>query len=260
MTGQSTRRWLQLSFLLMAGTASANSLTLSDFESVTSGSVSSECVAAYDTPLVQCSPNDFTGGRACSAACKDSVKAAEGLIQQSCGDASSDDESLLSRGQKGDLVAVLCRDVDEPQDAPATQPPETQPIATQAPTTTVASTLVTRPKENILIETHASSLEERTSERLNGPPLSSVNEELATKSTVLAIDTEDEPTVSMPPAPTALSTSPTKATAASHTTEPSGEAASATPTPGAGSIHAPSLGYMCASLAMSTILYMMVLN
>ncbi|KAM0431011.1 hypothetical protein ACHAPT_005648 [Fusarium lateritium] len=257
MAGQSTRRWLQLSFILMAGSAAANSLTLSDFESISSPNAPANCVQAYDTPLAQCTPGDFTGGKACSAACKDSVKQTEAVIQQVCGGVTSDEESLLYRGQRGELVAVLCRDIDEPQTqspepAPAPAPPTT---STSTTTPVASSTLATRPKENILIETHASTAEETTrEERLTGPQ-ASVGEDLATKSTVLAVDTE-EPTISLPPAPTALRTS---AVIPTHATETTSEVPSATPT-AAGSVHVPSMGYMCVSFAMSTLFYMMGFN
>ncbi|KAJ4260541.1 hypothetical protein NW762_007284 [Fusarium torreyae] len=254
MTGQSTRRWLQLSFLFMAGYASAGSLKLSDFESVSDKSFPDSCVQAYDTPLSDCTPSDFTGGKACSASCKDSVSQAQGFIQTSCSDVETDAESLLSRGQKGNLVAVLCRDMDESQ----TKPEQESKPETQAPVTTVTSAAATKVKDNVMIETSHSSTDEDSKGSLNGPPLSSVNEDLATKSTILAIDT-DQPTGSMPAPPSEMTTSVTKAKSPSHTADASSEASSPTPTTAAGAIHAPSLGFMCASFAMSSLLYM-VLN
>ncbi|KAK2670835.1 hypothetical protein RAB80_013257 [Fusarium oxysporum f. sp. vasinfectum] len=234
MTGQSTRRWLQLSFLLMAGSASAGSLKLSDFESISDKSFPETCVQAYDTPLSQCTPKDFTDGKACSAACKDSVQQAQGFIQASCGDVSASSESLISRGQKGNLVA--------------TQPPAT--------TTTSASS--TKVLKNVLIETGHTSLDEKSNGSLDGPPLSSVDEDLATKSTVLAIDT-DQPTGSLPmPAPPSMMTSVTRPSAASHTAASASEEPTPTPTTAGGSVHAPSFGFMCASFAMSAIMYMVV--
>jgi hypothetical protein len=198
MPGQSTTRWLQLSFLLMASTASAGSLKLSDFESISDKSFPSNCAQAYDTPLSQCTPGDFTGGKACSAACKDSVQQAQVYIQASCSEVSTSSESLLSRGQKGNLVAVLCRDVDEPQ----TQQPEPQPEPeTQAASTTTPPASATKVMKNVLIETSHSSIKDTSDGSLNGPPLSSVDEDLATKSTVLAIDTDS---------PLALYPSPTR--------------------------------------------------
>ncbi|SPJ74437.1 uncharacterized protein FTOL_04168 [Fusarium torulosum] len=253
MTGQSTRRWLQLSFLLMASTASAGSLKLSDFESISDKSFPSNCVQAYDTPLSQCTPSDFTGGKACSAACKDSVQQAQGFIQASCGEVSTSSESLLSRGQKGNLVAVLCRDVDEPQ----TQQPEPQPEPeTQAASTTTASASATKVMKNVLIETGHSSIEDTSNGSLNGPPMSSVDEDLATKSTVLAIDTE-QPTGSLP-IPNQLVTSVTKAASASHTAQATTAAPTPTPAEAAGAVQAPSLRFMCASFFVSAVMYMAV--
>ncbi|KAF4981464.1 hypothetical protein FZEAL_2707 [Fusarium zealandicum] len=250
MAGLSTSRWLQLSFLFMASSAAAKSLTLSDFESITSSSFPLDCVQAYDTPLSHCLPGDFTGGKACSAACKDSVSQAQGFIRDSCSGLSADAESLLARGQKGNLVMVLCRDADEPQTDPEPEP------ATMPPTATVTSTRASKSKDHIMVETSTSSVDKDSVENINGDPLSSVNEDLATQSTVLAIDT-DQPTMSMPPPPSALSTSMTKATEASRTSETSSESGSATPSvPAAGSIHPPSLGFMCASFAMSTLMYL----
>ncbi|EXA37947.1 hypothetical protein FOVG_11986 [Fusarium oxysporum f. sp. pisi HDV247] len=267
MTGQSTRRWLQLSFLLMAGSASAGSLKLSDFESISDKSFPETCVQAYDTPLSQCTPKDFTDGKACSAACKDSVQQAQGFIQASCGDVSASSESLLSRGQKGNLVAVLCRDADEsqsePESAPQTQPQtqpkqEPEPEKTQPPATTTTSASSTKVLKNVLIETGHTSLDEKSNGSLDGPPLSSVDEDLATKSTVLAIDT-DQPTGSLPmPAPPSMMTSVTRPSAASHTTASASEEPTPTPTTAGGSVHAPSFGFMCASFAMSAIMYMVV--
>ncbi|WKT50173.1 hypothetical protein QSH57_015121 [Fusarium oxysporum f. sp. vasinfectum] len=232
MTGQSTRRWLQLSFLLMAGSASAGSLKLSDFESISDKSFPETCVQAYDTPLSQCTPKDFTDGKACSAACKDSVQQAQGFIQASCGDVSASSESLLSRGQKGNLVAVL--------------------------STTTTSASSTKVLKNVLIETGHTSLDEKSNGSLDGPPLSSVDEDLATKSTVLAIDT-DQPTGSLPmPAPPSMMTSVTRPSAASHTAASASEEPTPTPTTAGGSVHAPSFGFMCASFAMSAIMYMVV--
>ncbi|KAF4454764.1 hypothetical protein F53441_2842 [Fusarium austroafricanum] len=263
MTGHSTRRWLQLSFLLMAGSASAGSLKLSDFESVSDKSFPENCVQAYDTPLSQCTPNDFTGGKACTAACKDSVQQAQGFIQASCSDVTTDSQSLLSRGQKGNLVAVLCRDVAEPQTEPEKEPqtqPQQQPEPkkTQPPATTTTSASSTKVMKNILIETGHTSRGDTSNGSLNGPPLSSVNEDLATKSTVLAIDT-DQPTGSLPlPAPPSMMTSVTRGSAPSQTAASASEEPTATPTTAGGSVHAPSLGFMCASFAMSALMYMIV--
>ncbi|KAM0348700.1 hypothetical protein ACHAPU_004135 [Fusarium lateritium] len=255
MVGQSTRRWLQLSFLFMAGTASAGSLKLSDFESVSDKSFPSDCVQAYDTPLSQCTPGDFTGGKACSAACKDSVQQTQGFIQASCGGVTTDSESLLSRGQKGNLVAVLCRDVDEPQTQ--TQQPEPQPEPeTQAPATTTAPASATKVMKNVLIETGHSSIDDTSKGSLDGPPLSSVDEDLATKSTVLAIDTE-KPTGSLP-IPNQMVTSVTKAVSPSHTAQATTEAPTPTPTEAGAAVHAPSLRFMCASFAVSAVMYMVI--
>ncbi|RGP61438.1 hypothetical protein FSPOR_9966 [Fusarium sporotrichioides] len=263
MTGQSTRRWLQLSFLLMAGTASAGSLKLADFESISDKSFPSDCVAAYDTPLSDCTPNDFTGGKACSAACKDSVQQTQGFIMASCGDVTADSESLLSRGQKGNLVAVLCRDVDETQsqsEAQSEPKSEPQPVSepeTQAPaTTTTGSVSATKVHKNILIETSVSS---STKDSLTGDPLSDVDEALATKSTVLAIDTE-QPTGSLPlpQAPSQMVTSMTRSSAPSQTAEAANKEPTPTPTTAGGAVHAPSFNFMCASFAMSALMYMVV--
>ncbi|KAH7173437.1 uncharacterized protein B0J16DRAFT_190785 [Fusarium flagelliforme] len=265
MTGQSTRRWLQLSFLLMAGTASAGSLKLADFESIGDKSFPSSCVQAYDTPLEACTPNDFTGGKACSAACKDSVQRAQGFIQASCGDVSTDSESLLSRGQKGNLVAVLCRDVDEPQSQQETQSQpqsEPQPVSepeTQPPATTTShSESATKIQKNILIETSVSTHSSSSKVSL-GEPLSAVDEDLATKSTGLVIDTE-QPTGSLPipQAPSQMLTSMTRSAAPSQTAEPADEEPTPTPTTAGGAVHAPSFNFMCASFAVSALMYMVV--
>ncbi|CAJ0550708.1 Ff.00g106380.m01.CDS01 [Fusarium sp. VM40] len=253
MPGQSTTRWLQLSFLLMASSASAGSLMLSDFESISDKSFPSNCVQAYDTPLSQCTPADFTGGKACSAACKDSVQQAQGFIQASCGEVSASSESLLSRGQKGNLVAVLCRDVDEPQ----TQQPEPQPEPeTQAAPTTTAPASATKVMKNVLIETSHSSIKDTSNGSLNGPPLSSVDEDLATKSTVLAIDTE-QPTGSLP-IPNQMVTSVTKVASVSHTAQATTAAPTPTPAEAAGAVQAPSLRFICASFVVSAVMYMVV--
>ncbi|KAF4994108.1 hypothetical protein FGRMN_6023 [Fusarium graminum] len=257
MVGQSTRRWLQLSFLLMAGTASAGSLKLSDFESVSDKSFPSGCVLAYDTPLSQCTPSDFTGGKACSAACKDSVQQTQGFIQASCGGVTTDSESLLSRGQKGNLVAVLCRDVDEPQPQTQTQQAQPQPEPeTQAPATTTASPSATKVMKNVLIETGHSSIDGTSKGSLDGPPLSSVDEDLATKSTVLAIDTE-KPTGSLP-IPNQMVTSVTRAASPSHTAQATTQEPTPTPTAAGAAVHAPSLRFMCASFAVSAVMYMVI--
>jgi biotin carboxyl carrier protein len=85
-----------------------------------------------------------------------------------------------------------------------------------------------------------------------------VDEDLATKSTILAIDT-DQPTGSLPmPAPPSMMTSVTRPSAASHTTASASEEPTPTPTTAGGSVHAPSFGFMCASFAMSAIMYMVV--
>ncbi|WZH47851.1 hypothetical protein QYS62_009014 [Fusarium acuminatum] len=253
MPGQSTTRWLQLSFLLMASTASAGSLKLSDFESISDKSFPSNCAQAYDTPLSQCTPGDFTGGKACSAACKDSVQQAQVYIQASCSEVSTSSESLLSRGQKGNLVAVLCRDVDEPQ----TQQPAPQPEPeTQAASTTTPPASATKVMKNVLIETSHSSIKDTSDGSLNGPPLSSVDEDLATKSTVLAIDTE-QPTGSLP-IPNQMVTSVTKAASPSHTAQATTAAPTPTPAEAAGAVQVPSLRFVCASFVMSAVMYMVI--
>lgn len=245
----------------MAGSASAGSLKLSDFESISNKSFPANCIQAYDTPLSECTPDDFTGGKACSAACKDSVQQAQGFIQASCTDLSADSESLLSRGQKGNLVAVLCRDVAEPQSKAESQP-EAQPSSepqTQPPATTTSSASATKIQKNVLIETSVSTTDGKSSGSLNGEPLSDVDEDLATKSSVLAIDTEQPTgTLPLPKAPTQMLTSMTRSSAPSQTAEAASEEPTPTPTTAGGAIHTPSFNFMCASFAVSALMYMVV--
>lgn len=101
----------------------------------------------------------------------------------SCGQVESDSNSLLYRGQKGNLVEVLCRDVDET--------PEPQPERTS----TRASTLSTQVKENLMIETGV-DIPTSTQDLKSGKTAVVKDSEL-TETSVLAIDME-EPTRSSP--------------------------------------------------------------
>ncbi|KAH6893361.1 hypothetical protein B0T10DRAFT_271527 [Thelonectria olida] len=110
MSQFTTRRWPRLSYLIFAASYASASLTLTNFSEIPDDVNSKNCQAAYNTPLSDCSPSDFTGKAVCSKKCRASVDDVEEAIQDDCeGVTVTDHDSLLYRALNGQLVDILCK-------------------------------------------------------------------------------------------------------------------------------------------------------
>ncbi|KPM38513.1 hypothetical protein AK830_g8042 [Neonectria ditissima] len=140
MSPSTTRRWLQLSHLLLAaGYVSATTLTLTNFEDIAPKVAVKGCRTAYDTPLTNCGVDDFSNGNKCSSDCKSSIAEVQSNIQTECEGVSVNSDSLLYRAQKGQLQQVICLNgSDDDEDEPAT---------------TTAKVPTSKSNENQMIET-----------------------------------------------------------------------------------------------------------
>ncbi|KAK8100572.1 hypothetical protein PG999_010946 [Apiospora kogelbergensis] len=69
----------------LGGTASA-ALSLADFQLIASNAIPSNCIAAYNSPIVGCSKRDFRSGRQCSADCRGGCRPQDAAGRASAGD------------------------------------------------------------------------------------------------------------------------------------------------------------------------------
>ncbi|KKP06307.1 hypothetical protein THAR02_01552 [Trichoderma harzianum] len=134
------------SLVFLAGAASANSLSLSNFQSLTS-SVSVQCLYAYNLPIRGCSPSDFGSGATCSEGCIAGLQAVQFSVQGFCTNINAASNSLLVEVKGGHILDALCKK-DAPLKSTAstpTPPPEKTPQTSSESqrTTSTASTTST---------------------------------------------------------------------------------------------------------------------
>lgn len=108
------------SLVFLAGTASANSLSLSNFQSLTS-SVSVQCLYAYNLPIRGCSPSDFGSGATCSEGCIAGLQAVQFSVQGFCTNINAASNSLLVEVKGGHILDALCKK-DAPLKSTASTP------------------------------------------------------------------------------------------------------------------------------------------
>lgn len=91
----------------LGGTASA-ALSLADFQLIASNAIPSNCIAAYNSPIVGCSKRDFRSGRQCSADCVKGLLKASSLMDTFCRGVAVDPRTLLGMTLNGQLLSALC--------------------------------------------------------------------------------------------------------------------------------------------------------
>ncbi|ODA77066.1 hypothetical protein RJ55_07584 [Drechmeria coniospora] len=149
-TGTMKKRMVDV--LLLAGTASSTTLTLSSFEALSSLSLPLGCIAAYNTPILGCSLGEIRT-KVCSRECRESLKSVEIKIQASCTLVSVGLDTLFRQGQNGSLVDALCRgNVDgKSTTTTRTQPPSSnrKSFTRIPPDPATTTTPSTRTRESI---------------------------------------------------------------------------------------------------------------
>lgn len=88
-----------------ASTLASSEFNLGSLEPISKSEVTSDCYAAYTTPLAGCTSSTST---TCSAECISSISSASTLIQEDCADAFVGVDSLLRRTVDGGLLSILC--------------------------------------------------------------------------------------------------------------------------------------------------------
>lgn len=170
MSRRSTTRRICAQLLAMAAATSARSLTLSDFELITSNAIPLHCITAYNLPLLGCNKSDFAKDRSCSTSCLISVRAVEAGIQIACYNVNPDPSTLVGQAVAGKLAEILCpgetstttstrvvtRTVGSFTAIPTPTTPRTTP-ATSRDITSTAPTLATTTSENQESETQTTT-------------------------------------------------------------------------------------------------------
>ncbi|KAL7955573.1 hypothetical protein V8C34DRAFT_307369 [Trichoderma compactum] len=144
------------SLVFLAGAASGTSLSLSNFQSLTS-SVSVQCLYAYNLPIRGCSLSDFTGGTTCSESCIAGLQAVQFSVQGLCTNINAAPNSLIVEVKEGHILDVLCKKDAKPRSTTLTPtPPPTRtpppPQTSSEPKRTSSTTSTT----SILISTTSS--------------------------------------------------------------------------------------------------------
>ncbi|KAL5084099.1 hypothetical protein Trisim1_012329 [Trichoderma cf. simile WF8] len=140
MARKHTVQWPSLaSLVFLAGAASANSLSLSNFQSLTS-SVSVQCLYAYNLPIRGCSPSDFGSGATCSEGCIAGLEAVQFSVQGFCTNINAASNSLLVEVKGGHILDALCKkDAPLKSTTPTPTPPPPQTTSESKKTTSTTS-------------------------------------------------------------------------------------------------------------------------
>ena len=117
----------------MASTAST--LSLSNFQIITSASVPLGCILAYNSPIPGCTMNDFVKNKGCSAVCVSGLTKVQNTVESACYGVNADSESVLGQVLLGNLVALVCSSGSSPE-----TPVSTPSKSSTAPTTTTRTT------------------------------------------------------------------------------------------------------------------------
>ncbi|KAL6802694.1 hypothetical protein GGI42DRAFT_324977 [Trichoderma sp. SZMC 28013] len=134
------------SLVFLAGAVSGTSLSLSNFQSLTS-SVSVQCLYAYNLPIRGCSLSDFTGGATCSEGCIAGLEAVQFSVQGLCTNINAASNSLIVEVKEGHILDVLCKTDAKPRSTtltptppPTKTPPPPQTSSEPKRTTSTTST------------------------------------------------------------------------------------------------------------------------
>lgn len=183
--------------------AIAESVTLSEFQQI--NGFSAQCTRAYNTPIPNCTPNDFVNDNACSQACISGLEALTSLINTECAGTSTSPNTLIGLFFEGKGVQALC-----PQGAstsPTIQPQTSSPPSASPSQQSVPQTTRSTPSASV----HSSSSIQapsntRTSQKPSTPQ-ATANPTPATSSPSAS---------SSPPLPSFTLSSPETLTATAH--------------------------------------------
>ena len=150
--GASTWRTALLLLLIpFVNTTSVTPITLSYFQQISG--FSQACSKAYNTPLVQCTDNDFAPGRACSMRCVQQLEEVSAMINTKCKGTKAYPDTLIGMFFTKSGVSTLCPNVidsggvsggssgtQSPQSATATATSRTTQTVAQITQTRASST------------------------------------------------------------------------------------------------------------------------
>ena len=181
--------------LLMASAASATSL--SNFQFVTSGSISLGCFIAYNTPFRGCTEGDFGGGRTCSAFCMRAIERVTRHVQSACESFEPATNSLLDLTMSGRLLEVLCPNNGDDDDDDATETTTKTNVAsttctTDGPTTVQDTKMHTCPSSSSPSSTAATADPPQGETTAPPPPLTDDGNVPTVTSTVTPAEPTEE--------------------------------------------------------------------
>lgn len=100
--------WRPLMLIYLCAPSSTTALSMSNFQIITSQTVSSKCMRAYSTTISGCAITDFIFGSGCSTSCVQGLQVTAERIERACRDEDVNSGSLLCMILEGKLVDVLC--------------------------------------------------------------------------------------------------------------------------------------------------------
>jgi hypothetical protein len=154
MSQFTNRRWPRLSYLIFAAGYASASLTLTNFSEIPDTVKSKSCQAAYNTPLSDCKPDDFTGSAVCSKKCRASVDDVEEAIQEGCeGVTVNDHDSLLYRALNGQLLDIICKSDGSSDDDDENEATTTTAVTSETVQKQIISTSIITKKTSAVAET-----------------------------------------------------------------------------------------------------------
>lgn len=199
--------------LALASTTSA--LSLANFQIITSNSIPSPCIVAYNAQIAGCTQTDFTNGNQCSSLCINGLRAEATIVQAICGGLDVNAKSLLGLVLDGNVLETLCPGADSgTTTVQVTVQPSTSSKSTA--TTTSAQTLTTTSSAQETTTATSTSIQTTSSTAIIDTP-SLVS---STTETTISTTTADSQTTQ---ATSTTSVATTATSAASTTTDSSTE-------------------------------------
>ncbi|KAI1500509.1 hypothetical protein F5X99DRAFT_237089 [Biscogniauxia marginata] len=168
-------RWKLVQLLAMASTALT--LSLENFQIITSNQIPSSCIRAYSTEIEDCSRSDFTNGNQCSSDCVQGLRETASRVGAACGALNVDSRSLLGLTLSGKLIDALCPGFEATTVTLTIRPSTTQGFTTPIPVVSTTSS-TTSTSEISTLQTTTSIPQETPS-----PPVTSETTESPTQST-----------------------------------------------------------------------------
>ncbi|KAH8653597.1 hypothetical protein BX600DRAFT_515860 [Xylariales sp. PMI_506] len=93
---------------ILATATTASALSLANFQVITSNTIPTVCILAYDSQISGCTTDDFTNGNQCSASCVAGLENEADLIMDNCRNVNVNSQSLLGLTINGLLLDALC--------------------------------------------------------------------------------------------------------------------------------------------------------